>query len=50
MDERDKVSLWVKFPVEGWGTIEDLGFRHHLKDAITELLERYQLGTWQGSG
>jgi hypothetical protein len=50
MDERDKVSLWVKFPVEGWGTIEDLGFRHRLEDALTELLERHQLGTWQGSG
>jgi len=50
MDERDNVSLWVKFPVDGWGTIEDLDFRHRLEDVLTELLEHHQLGLWEGSG
>ena len=50
MDERDNVSLWVKFPVDGWGTIEDLDFRHRLEDDLTELLEHHHLGLWEGSG
>jgi len=50
MDERDRVSLWVKFPVDGWGTIEDLDFRHRLEDDLTELLEHHHLGLWEGSG
>jgi hypothetical protein len=50
MDERDRLSLWVKFPVDGWGTIEDLDFRHRLEDDLTELLEHHHLGLWEGSG
>jgi hypothetical protein len=50
MDQRGSVSLWVKFPVDGWGTVEDLAFRHNLEDVLTDLLSQHQLGTWEGSG
>ena len=50
MDECDNVSLWVKFPVDGWGTVEDLQFRNSLEDVLTDLLEHDQLGIWEGSG
>jgi hypothetical protein len=50
MDERDDVSLWIEFPVDGWGTIEDLDFRHHLEDALSALLEHHRLGSCEGSG
>ena len=50
MDEGDAVSLWIKFPVDGWGTVQDLQFRYRLEDVLTDLLCSHQLGQWQGSG
>lgn len=50
IEQPDEVSLWIKFPIHGWGTAEDLQFRHSLEDVLTELLDRHQLGEWEGSG
>jgi hypothetical protein len=50
MDERDEVGLWIKFPVDGWGTVQDLQFRYRLEDVLTDLPSSHQLGQWQGSG
>jgi hypothetical protein len=50
MDALDNASVWIKFPVDGWGTVQDLQFRNRLEDVLTDLLEHHQLGIWEGSG
>jgi hypothetical protein len=50
MDQQDHLSLWITFPVDGWGTVEDLEVRNGLEEVLTELLTSRQLAVWQGSG